>query len=63
MEVQYKLAVEYADTACPTNDQWQFRRGELNTLRVITHYEEYIRSALDNLDLVNEMENDDVDCL
>ena len=38
---------EYADTNCPTNDTWQFNRGMIQALRVITSYEATIKLVME----------------
>ena len=62
IKAQCELATEFADGDCITNDQWQFRRGELKILRSLMNYEQYIRNTLDHLNAPIE-ENPDVDCL
>lgn len=38
--------VEWAPDQCPTNDDWQFRRGAIAQLRIVTGYEQFIRLSL-----------------
>ena len=40
---QLKAAKEYAPKDCPTNDLWQFRRGEVQKLEQISNYEELVK--------------------
>ncbi len=40
-----KLLVEAAPDSAVTNDQWQYRRGQVQQMRSVLGYEQYIREA------------------
>lgn len=54
LQEDYRESLEsllrHSDLDCLTNEAWHFRRGELNQLRNITSFEEFIRSANDERD-------------
>jgi len=43
-------AIEHADTECETNTEWQFRRGNIQTLRWLTNCEKVTIAVLENAD-------------
>jgi len=58
-ELLLKVAQESSDTECETNDKWQFRRGNIQTLRYITNLAQITRNQLD--ELTDESTNDTID--
>ena len=45
-----KSLIESSPTACETNDQWQYRRGQLEILNYMLNYEALMNNALDELE-------------
>lgn len=43
----FESMTEYSDYDCETNDKWQYRRGELQQMRNILHYEDMVKAAYD----------------
>lgn len=42
-----KVAVEGAHTECPTNDEWQFRRGTIQILDYVLGIEPYTKAQVE----------------
>ena len=48
-EESFDLLEKTARKDCPTNDQWQYRRGQLEQLDRVITFEQLIRAAYDDL--------------
>jgi len=48
-EMLLKAAIESADSECDTNEKWQFRRGNIQTLRYMTSLKAITRNQLDEI--------------
>ena len=45
-----KALIQNASIDCETNDQWQYRRGQLEILNYILNFESLANNALDTLE-------------
>ena len=49
ISLMYEALLESSPTACETNDQWQYRRGQLEILNYINNYEVLMINASEEL--------------
>jgi len=51
---QLEMAINSAPTSCGTNDEWQQRRGNIESLRYVSNWELLIREQFKNMEADNE---------
>ena len=51
-------ATSSSDFDCTTNDEWQYRRGELSKIRALAGYQDFIKRSY-NAVLKSELEAED----
>ena len=54
LQLSLETISDNAYMECPTNDEWQKRRGEIDKLSQIIAFETYIKSSYESEELVKE---------